>query len=205
MQTETLKRIFEAVVGKREYPLESSATSAMPHTAFEDDAVLVLHGRDLSAGGVCILDRVGGYGEYPSSAEQRRGNNNADANGGHGGGGESQREAGEQGFEVHVCLLEGGWAACVAGLTGRRVEHAKTVTNDRREAPGVTHSSCEERRFGTMLATVAGIAGQSGWPPICANASAWRDLWRVIWTPCGCCGLCSTTCRVHRKASRAWN
>jgi hypothetical protein len=86
MQTETLKRIFEAVVGKREYPLESSATSAMPHTAFEDDAVLVLHGRDLSAGGVCILDRVGGYGENPSSAERRRGNDDADGGGGCGGG-----------------------------------------------------------------------------------------------------------------------
>ena len=56
---ETLKRIFEAVVGKREYLLESSATSTMPHTGFEDDAVLVLHGRDLLAGGMCILDRVG--------------------------------------------------------------------------------------------------------------------------------------------------
>ena len=85
---ETLKRIFEAVVGK-EYLLESSATSAMPHTAFEDDAVLVLHGRDLSAGGVCILDRVGGYGENPSSAERRRGNDDADANSGVGSGGTS--------------------------------------------------------------------------------------------------------------------
>ena len=72
--------------GKREYLLESSATSAMPHTAFEDDDVLVLHGRDLSAGGVCILDRVGGYGENPSSAEQRRGNDDVDADGGGGGG-----------------------------------------------------------------------------------------------------------------------
>jgi hypothetical protein len=55
----------------------SSATSAMPHTAFEDDAVLVLHVGDLSAGGVCVLDRVWGYGENSSSSERRRGNNDA--------------------------------------------------------------------------------------------------------------------------------
>ena len=59
--------------------------AVMLHTVFEDNAVLVLHVGDLSEGGVCILDRVGGYGENsPSSKRWCRINdaaNNADADG----------------------------------------------------------------------------------------------------------------------------
>ena len=49
----------------------------------EDDAVLVLHGGDLAAGGVCALDRVGGYGEHFSVG--RCGNDAPDGGDGDGG------------------------------------------------------------------------------------------------------------------------
>ncbi|KAL3779946.1 hypothetical protein ACHAW5_009429, partial [Stephanodiscus triporus] len=66
--------------GQATVDFASSAASASPGIAFEDDAVLVLHGRDLKAGGACVIDRVGGYGEHASA--RRRGGGDADADGG---------------------------------------------------------------------------------------------------------------------------
>jgi len=62
---ETLKRIFEAVVGKR-----GRAVPARPRSV---------------GGGRVHPGPRGGYGENPSLAEQRRGNDDADADGGGGG------------------------------------------------------------------------------------------------------------------------
>ncbi|KAL3756080.1 hypothetical protein ACHAWU_009382 [Discostella pseudostelligera] len=77
--------------GQASVDFTSSSTSAIATMALEDDAILVLHKQDLvEAGGVCVLDALGGgYGEHTMEGYRKDGKangaNTGSEDGGYGG------------------------------------------------------------------------------------------------------------------------